>query len=192
VGAEVELAAAAVADVRVKLCRRDVGVAEHLLDAAEIGTAFEQVSRERVSEQMGVDPLRLEPGLLGQPAEYQEHSGPGQASTLGIEEELGPVSPVEVRAPAREVTADRVRGGTPERDDPFLRALAGRSDEALLEIDIRLTEADCFSDPQPGAVEKLDQGAIAECTRRRTGRGIDQALGFGGRERAREPARFAR
>ena len=44
--AEVSLAPAAVADVRVELGRREVGVAEHLLDAAEVGAALQQVRRE--------------------------------------------------------------------------------------------------------------------------------------------------
>src|SRR5256714_8364477 len=141
---------------------------------------------------MGVDPLGLEPGLLGQTAEDQEYSGAGQAAALGIEEELGPVPPVEVRAPAREVAPERIRRGPAERDDPLLRALAGRPDEPLLEIDVRLAEPDRFPDPQPRAVEKLDERAIAEGAWRRTGRGVDQAFGLGRRERAREPARLAR
>ncbi len=39
--AEVELAAAAVADMRIELRGGEVGVAKHLLDATEIGAAFE-------------------------------------------------------------------------------------------------------------------------------------------------------
>ena len=86
--------------MRIELRGGEVGVAKHLLDAAEIGAAFEQVSRERVSEQMGMDPLGLEPGLLGQTAQHQEHSGAGQAAALGIEEELRPVAAIEVGATA--------------------------------------------------------------------------------------------
>jgi hypothetical protein len=65
---EVELAPAAITDVGVELGRREIGVAKHLLDASEIRTALEQVGRERVPEQVGVDPLGLEPRSFGQSA----------------------------------------------------------------------------------------------------------------------------
>ena len=120
VSAEIELAAAAVADVRVELGGGEVGVAEHLLDAAEIGASFEQVSGERVAEQVGVDPLRLEPCLLCQPAQHEEDPGTGQTSALGVEEELRPVTAVEVGAPAREVAPQRVGRGPAQGDDPLL------------------------------------------------------------------------
>ena len=57
---EVRLAPPAVGDVRVELGRAEVGVAEHLLDAAQVGAALEQVRRERVAEQVRVDASGLE------------------------------------------------------------------------------------------------------------------------------------
>ena len=47
-------------------------MAEHLLDAAQVGAALEQVRREGVAEQMRVDALRLEARLLGQAAQDHE------------------------------------------------------------------------------------------------------------------------
>ena len=58
---EIQLATAPIGYVRVELCRGEVGVAEHLLDAAEVGASLEEMRRERVAEQVGVDPLGLEP-----------------------------------------------------------------------------------------------------------------------------------
>ena len=97
---EVQLAAAAIGYVRVELGRREVGVAEHLLDAAQVGAALEQVGRERVAQQVRVDALGLEPGLRGEAPQDQERAGAGQAAALGVEEQLGPVAAVEVRAAA--------------------------------------------------------------------------------------------
>ena len=57
---EVQLPAAPIGYVRVELGRREVGVAEHLLDAAQVGAALEQMRREGVAEQVRVDALRLE------------------------------------------------------------------------------------------------------------------------------------
>ena len=74
---EVRLAAAAVGDVRVELGRRQVGVAEHLLHRAQVGAALEQVRRERVAEEVGVDALRVEARLAGERAQDQEGARSG-------------------------------------------------------------------------------------------------------------------
>src|SRR5437764_11632008 len=150
VRAEVELAATAVADVRVELSGGEVGVAEHFLDAAEISSAFEQVRGERVPEQVRVDPFRFETRLLGQPAQHEEHSCARQASAFRVEKELRPVAPVEVRTSAREIAPERIRRGPAKRHDPLLCALAGSSAEALLEIDVCLPRPTASPTRQPG------------------------------------------
>ena len=65
---EVQLPAAPVGYVRVQLGRGEIGVPEHLLDAAQVGAALEQVGRERVAQQVGVDAPGLEPGGRGEAA----------------------------------------------------------------------------------------------------------------------------
>src|SRR5216117_1437843 len=50
--AEVNLPAAAVAHVRVQLGRAEVGMAQELLDAVQIGSALEQVRREGMAQQV--------------------------------------------------------------------------------------------------------------------------------------------
>ena len=54
VGAEVLLADMRAVHVRVDLGRRDVGVAEHLLDGAQIGAALEEMGRERMAQGVGM------------------------------------------------------------------------------------------------------------------------------------------
>jgi hypothetical protein len=161
VGAEIQLAAAAVADVGVELGRCQIGVAEHLLDAAQIRSALEQVGGERVSEQVRVDPSRFEARLLGQTAQHKKDTRAREAAALSVQEELRPVAPVEVWAPAREIAAERIGGRPAEGDDPLLCSLAGRSDEPLIEVDVRLAEPNRLTDAQPGPVEQLDDRAIA-------------------------------
>ena len=68
-----------VGDVRVALRRRQVGMPEQLLDASEIRAALQQVRRERVTQQVRMDALGLEPGLLRQLPQDQEHPGPRRA-----------------------------------------------------------------------------------------------------------------
>ena len=77
-GGEVRLAAALVRDVRVELGRGEIRMPEHLLDAAEVGAAFEQMRRERVAEEMRVHALRLEPRPLGEPPEDEKDARPRQ------------------------------------------------------------------------------------------------------------------
>ena len=49
-------------DVRVNLRRRDVGVAEHFLNNAQVRTVAQQMRRETVPEQMRIN-VFLQPGV---------------------------------------------------------------------------------------------------------------------------------
>ena len=44
--------------VRVDLRRREIGVAEHHLNGAQIGAMFEQMRRERVAQDVRAEPAR--------------------------------------------------------------------------------------------------------------------------------------
>src|SRR5581483_10348439 len=146
VSLEVGVAPATVGHVQVDLRGREVGVAEHLLDAAEVGAALEQVRREGVPQQVRVDPLRLEAGLAGQPAQDQERARACQRPALRVEEELRPVAAIEVRPAAGEVAPQRLGRGAADRDDAILAALAGAANEPLVEVDPRAFEPDRFAD----------------------------------------------
>ena len=75
---------------------------EHLLHAAQVGASLEEVGGERVAEKVRMDPLRVEPGLRREPPDDEKCAGAGERPALGVEEELGPMAPVEVGpAPAR-------------------------------------------------------------------------------------------
>src|SRR5688572_25165782 len=88
VRSKVQLATSSIGYVCVELGGGEVGVTEHLLDAAQVGAALEQVRRERVAEQMRVHAVRVEPGFLGQAAEDQERPGTGQRAAARVQEEL--------------------------------------------------------------------------------------------------------
>src|SRR5438067_10785525 len=144
--AEIHIAATAVAHVRVELGRGQIRVAEHLLDAAQVGAALEEMSRERVAQQVGMDAPGLEPRALGEAAEDQEGAGAGQRASLRVQEELRPVATVEIWASVRQVAPQRVRRVAADRHDPLLAALAGTSDEAALQVDVGLAEAHRLAD----------------------------------------------
>ena len=119
---------------------------EHLLDRTQVRSSLEQVSRKRVAEDVRMDARRVEPGLLGELAQDQERAGAGERAALRVQEQLGAVAAVEVRAPAREVAAERLGGVTADRHDPLLAALAGDPDETVVEIDPGALEPDRLRD----------------------------------------------
>ena len=153
---------------------------EHLLDAAEVGPTLEQVRREGMAQQVGVDALRLEPGPLGEAPEDQERASAGQRATLRVEEQLRTVAPVEERTAVREVAAQGLDRVAADGDDPLLAALAGARDEPALRVDVGLAEPDGFAHPKTRAVEELDERTVAERARGRPRRSLDQALRLGG------------
>src|SRR5918994_3472231 len=121
--------------MRVELRRAEVRVPEHLLDAAEVGAALQEVGGERVAEEMRVHALRVEPGLGGESLQDQESARARERSSLCVEEQLRPPAAVEVRAAAGEVTAHGFHRLPAERDDPLLVALADAANEPVLEVD---------------------------------------------------------
>src|SRR4051794_10326005 len=140
---------------------------------------------------MRVYALGLEARLAGEAAQDHECSGAGQRAAVRVQEDLRPVALVEVRPAAGEVAAERLDGLAADRDDPFLRPLAEGADDAAVEIDCSALEADGLRDAQARPVQQLDERAVAEIARRGAGRGLDEPLGLGGRERARQASRPA-
>ena len=53
-------------------------MAEHLLDAAQVGAALEQMGREGVAQEVRVDGLGVEPGDGCEPPQDQEGAGARQ------------------------------------------------------------------------------------------------------------------
>ncbi len=182
---EVHLAAPAVGDVCVPLGRAEVGVTEHLLDRSEVRAALEQMRRERVAQEVRVDAAGLETGAVGELAQDEERAGSGQRTATRVQEELGAVAAVEVRPAESEVAPHGLRGRTTQRHEALLVSLSEHAHDALLERDAVLLEPDRLGDAQPRAVQELDESTVAQRARRGPGRGVDQALRLGRRERAR-------
>jgi hypothetical protein len=97
---EIQLPAPPIGYVGVQLGCRKIGMSQHFLNGSEVGSAFEEVRRERVAEEVRMDAVRLQAGLLGQLAEDQEGAGAGQRAAAGVQEELGSAPHVEERPAA--------------------------------------------------------------------------------------------
>src|SRR5438105_291348 len=135
-----------------------------------------------------MDSRRVEAGSLGEASQNQEGAGAGERAALRVQEQFRTVALVEVRPPTREVAAEGLDGLAPDRNDALLRPFSDAADEPAVQVDRRALEADGFAHAEAGAVEQLDERAIAERPRRRTGRCVDQLLDFAGRERLRQGA----
>src|SRR3954452_8285523 len=144
--AEVQLATPSIGYVGIELGRRQVGVPQHLLDRAEVGAALEQVRGEGMPQEMRVDALRIEARLLGEPPEDQERAGPGQCAAFRVQEQLGAMSPIEVRAPSSEVAAEGLDRVPPDWHLTLLGALPDPPHEPVVELDAVFVEPDRLGD----------------------------------------------
>src|SRR5207248_4067513 len=93
---------------------------------------------------------------------------------------------VEIWAAAGEIAAQCVDRLAADRHDALLRALPDAAHEPAVEVDRAALEPHGLAHAQPGAVEQLDERAVAQRPRRRALRGLDEPLGLAGRQRARQ------
>ena len=165
-------------DVRVNLRGLQVGMAEQLLDDAEIGAAGEQVSGERMTQGVRGDrpgDRGLAPGLRHEAPDRL----PGQGTPARREEQMRIVAAPRVnRALGLNVAGQGGCGSGAERDDALLATLAEATEVAAGRVDVLETEAGEFGDAEPTRVEQLQDGAVAPgiAIERGPQRRIDQAL----------------
>src|SRR4029077_10191739 len=107
VGLEVDLLEAVAGEVRVHLGGGDVGVAEHLLDGAQVATAGEQVGGEAVAQGVRAH-LAREPGVAGVALDDLVETLAGQRPAAEVDEQLRLVAlPDQLRPAAAQVGGDR-------------------------------------------------------------------------------------
>ena len=69
-------------------------------------------------------------------AQDQEGSGPGQRASLRVQEEVGAMTAVEVRAAVGQVATQSIGGVAPDGHDALLAALSRAGDETALQVDV--------------------------------------------------------
>ena len=143
--------------VGVDLRGGDVGVAEELLDDAEIGAVLQQVAGEGMAHHVRRDLRRGNPGPRRQVLEIAGKSLPGQVAAVAEGgEQPRAVGNTGVR-PRREIGGDRFARLVGQRHDALVAALAAHGEHALVATHHRSLERDQFGDPEAGGVEHLDQ-----------------------------------
>src|SRR5579885_1336039 len=143
--------------MRIDLGRRDIGVTQHLLNAAEVGAVPEEVAGEGMAQHMGRDPCGIDAGgerqLLEELAAAPARQMP-VAAARGEEE-------ARVFALAQEGPAHRAIGGKgrarrlAQRHEPLLAALAAHDEDALV-LEARERQRHQLGDAQPRRIEELD------------------------------------
>ena len=81
--------AAPVRNMGIELGRPQVSVAEHLLDAPEVGTTLEQVGGEGVAQEVRVHAGRVEPCLPREAPKDQEGTGAGERAPWALRKSSG-------------------------------------------------------------------------------------------------------
>ena len=148
------------------------------------------MGREGVAEEVGVHASGLEAGSIRELAEDQERTGARQRTARALRKSSGRYLRSRWTA-EREVSPHGLRSRPPERDQALLVSLAERPDHSLVEGDATFLEPDRLGDAQAGAIEQLDERAVAKGSRARAGRRVDEALGLDG-ESARGSVRARR
>jgi hypothetical protein len=177
---EIQLPTSLVGYVRIELCGREIGMAEHFLDRPQVCSSLEQVRGKRVPEEVRMHAVRVQARFLSQFPEDQEGAGAGQRPASGVQKELRAVPRIEVRAAAGEVTQKCLGGVSADRHDALLAAFPDHPNEPVVEVDAGFVEPDRLGDAEPRAVEQLDERLVAQRAWLRSGCGLDEPFGLAG------------
>src|SRR5260221_52010 len=142
----------------IDLRRRDIGVAEHLLDAAQIGAVVEEMAGEGVAQHMRRDAPGIDAGEDGEVLEELAAAPPREMAlrTARWKEEARGLALGEELAAPRRIGGKREARRLAERDETLLAALALDGQEAVL-AQPRQRQRDELGDAQAGGVEPLDE-----------------------------------
>ena len=163
--AVIDLAKAFGVDMAVHLRGGEGGVAEELLDGAEVGAAFEQMRREGVTKAMRIWQEPTQRGRVERVAARREKERVRRAVRQG-------------RPAALEVETKAVRGLLAERNSALLSPLAAHVDQLLLEVDVPQLEINDFLRAQSSRVHEFEEGTVAKTESTVSVDGRDQVVGL--------------
>ena len=155
VGGIIDLLHAGGGDMGVDLGGAEVGVAEKLLDAAEVGAVVEEVGGEAVPEFVRAD-LEADGGVAQVFLQEVADGAHGDAAAELAEEE-GAV----VDAGGDAIVLDGAEGGATDGTEAVFAAFAGDAEAFVEVVDVADVEFDEFVEAEAGAVEELEDGGVA-------------------------------
>lgn len=136
--------------VSVDLCRRDIHVAEHFLDGSQVGSPFDEVGSEGVTERvrMHLD-IALDAGLV----DNVPYGHPGKPAASPVQEEdvlALVIRPVNTNLPL--ILRHPLQGIASQGNDPFLGPLAEHAQKLSLPHHIALMEGTEFADAESAGI----------------------------------------
>jgi hypothetical protein len=171
-------------EVRIHLRRGDAGVAEHLLDRAQVARGLQHVRGERMAQHVRMHPCRQ---ALRQAAPLQPQLDHAHAQTLAALADkqrrfVGAARRCALPGPDR----DRFPGLAADRHEAQLAALAEDAHLAGQQVfETRQVERREFGQAQAGGVEQFEHRLVANFQQVFGGR-CQQAIGFVRRQRFRQ------
>ena len=179
VSAGMDVLEGADADVGVDLGGVEPGMAEHGLNVADVGAAFEHVGGATVAEEVA-GPGFADMGAFHHPGDPGAEKSFGEAGAVAAEEEAGFGGKVSEDWPGFVEVALEPAGGTgPDRKHPVLAALAAADVQGLQGgIKVAEIEAGHFGAADAGGVEKFEDYPVAQAKRAREVGELKQAGDF--------------
>ena len=171
-------------DLRVDLSGCHRGVAEHLLDHADIGASSEQMSGEGVTQSVGRDvpPFHLsclfssstgQTGALGGMLKNAPGGLTRQRTPQSVEKNLrhSPASSGQLRSAPNQIRLQGVPGVLAHGNDSLLAPFAEQAQTPRARVEIIHHQADSFRDPRTRGVQDLQERSIPHADRIVPGRG---------------------
>ena len=168
-----------VVDVGINLSGGNIGVPEQFLDHPQVGSVLEEVGGEGVAQEVRVDVL-FDPGLVGAFLHnFPDPIGTEWSAAHGEEDLGGSVAPDELGALVGQIAFQGGTGPTTHRNNAGLVALAGDSEEAILEVQRLQAGGADFGEAQAGGVEEFQNGEVAATERPGGVDGFQQSYDLG-------------
>src|SRR5690349_856052 len=147
--------------VGVDLRGGEIGVAQHLLQRAKVGTALEQVSGEAVPERVRRDALP-DARTGGSALDDAPGTDAGERPATGVEQHATAArAAVELRPKLVQIDRDRADDGASDRNQPLLATFTEHANQVLGEEQVGGSEPAELRHAKTRSVAKLEQGAIA-------------------------------
>lgn len=146
----------------VNLGGGDVGMAEHHLDRAQIGTARQQVGGKGVAQHVGADPV-FGPGMDCDAIDDLPEPIAGHGAAPVVQEQKGAGFFLDQLRPSPvKVVVDTFPGHLAKGHQAFFVALAQHPQVTAGHVAGLHRQADQFRDPQAGGVHEMQHGIVAQ------------------------------
>src|SRR5690606_27291128 len=142
----------------IDLGRADIGMAEELLDPAEVVAGFEEMGGEGMAEQVRIH-LRID-ALSFCPVIDPRLYRPGRDPPAALADEQGPLFRAGQQRSLLPPGCQSAESVPADRQDALLAALAGNPDRRVADVDVVYIEIRQFRQAKTGGIKEFQDSAI--------------------------------